>query len=67
MAQKRKLSDEEYIADDGVSCPYCGKPGTQNDGSFEMDGPTVWQNNSCNLCGAEWEDWYQLVFIQPRS
>ena len=56
---KKLLSQKEYVKKKGQICPACGGPASAEDGP-EMEGSDIWQNCSCEACGAIWVDYYKL-------
>ena len=55
--QKRR-----YIAVKGTRCPYCGSQDvTVSD--MQADGDTAWQAVTCDNCGKNWTDNYNLSDI----
>lgn len=61
MKTPLKEKVEKYLECDDF-CPWCGS--TDLDAShLESDISSTWQNNTCNSCGAKWQDIYKLVSI----
>lgn len=54
------LTDAEYVAKAGTVCPGCHSEQIEG-GSIEVDLGTATQPMTCNDCGAEWTDVYQLT------
>jgi hypothetical protein len=51
-----------YLACGGVQCPSCGS--TDISGSqFDVIEGACWQNITCQECGAEWTDEYELTTV----
>lgn len=58
----RKLTDEEYLAHDGVRCPFCRSRDIVGE-SVEINVGSATQDVYCNVCEAEWYDEYKLVAV----
>lgn len=50
-----------YVKND-TRCPFCGSSNLEGHGA-EIDGSGASQDISCNSCGEEWTDLYQLVGV----
>lgn len=46
----------------GCSCPNCGSDNISGD-SWDANGGFAFQEVSCNDCGYDWQDFYQLIGI----
>ena len=55
-----ELTSDEYKAKGGIVCPVC-QSGDIEGSSVEIDAGGAWQNITCNECGSEWTDFYQLT------
>jgi transcription elongation factor Elf1 len=55
-----KLTSDEYVLKEGMTCPSCGHTGCVEGERLDVDASGAWQNCSCNSCGAEWTDSYTL-------
>ena len=55
-----KLSNDEYVAEGGTRCPYCGGIDIQGQ-EVNIDAGQAWQDVICNTCGHEWQDTYTLT------
>jgi hypothetical protein len=53
---------EEYIAKDGVICPYCGSKDLHT-GDTDWDCGVMWMSCMCGDCDREWVDQYTLSGI----
>jgi DNA-directed RNA polymerase subunit M/transcription elongation factor TFIIS len=57
---------EKYLKEGGTHCPYCGSEnisaGYSPHDHFDEEG--MWQFVTCQDCGKEWKDIYQLVDIE---
>mgnify|MGYP001419004486 CR=1 FL=1 len=56
----------EYVKEGYAHCPICGSDEIEG-GSVEIDGKICWQSVHCIDCMAEWDDIYELTFIEIRS
>jgi len=55
------MTQEEYVEHAGNDCPLCkAKNSASLDGEIESDGVSAWGNCSCEVCGAMWNDVYEL-------
>lgn len=60
MSGQPTLTSEQYVAQGGGCCPYCGCGDIE--GHFvEIDGPKASQEVDCQLCKASWVDHYTLA------
>ena len=57
----RPMSDAEYAAGAGVSCPFCGSGDLEVVGGPQADGRDCWQEVECRACRKTWRDVYRLV------
>jgi len=55
------LTGKEYMKRKGTECPYCESNEIDGVGNTEQDGDTIWVDMRCNLCGAEWSDFFRLA------
>ena len=51
-----------YLASGGTECPNCHSSDITGS-QFDVDAGCCWQNISCNECGAEWTDEYELTTV----
>ena len=58
---KRPMSDAEYVAGTGVSCPFCGSSDLEVIEGPQVDGRDCWQEVECRDCGKTWRDVYHLA------
>jgi transposase-like protein len=60
----------QHVKDHGAHCPFCSSDEIEGDG-VEIDGGDAYQDVTCNDCGAEWSDRYQLasfiVYVRPEA
>jgi hypothetical protein len=56
----KKMTQEQYLNNRGFRCPFCREKSAENDGSFEAQGKTGYQDVNCGACGAKWVDKYEL-------
>ena len=54
------LTEKEYADKLGVTCPNCDKTEGVEAWDTEIGMGCAWQNCSCTLCGATWDDQYTL-------
>ena len=54
------LTEKEYADKLGVACPNCDKAEGVEAWDTEIGMGCAWQNCSCTLCGATWDDHYTL-------
>jgi hypothetical protein len=55
------MSDAEYVAGAGVSCPFCGSGDLEVIAGPQVDGRDCWQEVECRDCGKTWRDVYHLA------
>ena len=55
------LTGKEYVKRKGTECPYCESNEIDGVGKKEQDGDTIWVDMRCDLCGAEWSDFFRLA------
>lgn len=55
------MTDEEYVACNGLRCPFCGAENTMGAGQFTVDRGQASQQVFCHECGNAWEDIYKLI------
>jgi len=55
------MSDAEYVAGAGVSCPFCGSGDLETIEGPQVDGRDCWQEVECRDCGKSWRDVYHLA------
>jgi transposase-like protein len=59
------LTEEEYIDNGGVLCPYCKSKDIEAVGPVDLDGSYGVQRVVCSECEKEWSDCYTLTgFIE---
>jgi len=58
---KQPMSDAEYVAGAGVSCPFCGSGDLETIEGPQVDGRDCWQEVECRDCGKTWRDVYHLA------
>lgn len=58
--EKQFLTDDQYVAVDGLKCPNCHKDTIEGD-SWNSEAGHAWQDCSCLTCGATWNDTYKLI------
>lgn len=65
MLTKQQIDD--YVAQKGLRCPYCGSVGHITAGTAIPDSETtqINQNMLCRMCKREWQDVYNLASIVP--
>ena len=54
------LTEQEYVYKQGAVCPVCGSANLTVD-NMDVDGAEGSQPVSCDDCGREWTDNYQLT------
>ncbi len=59
-ALKEYHRNQEYISSRGIECPACGGPPAMA-GPLEAELDAIWQNCSCDDCGATWTDVFELT------
>ena len=60
------LNKKAHIKGKGLSCPFCGTSSIQ--GSFiEIETGKAFQQMGCTECGAEWQDVYKLIDMEPDA
>jgi len=57
----RTMSDAEYAAGAGVSCPFCGSGDLEVIEGPQVDGRDGWQEVECRTCRKTWRDIYRLA------
>lgn len=62
-------SNKEYLRHHGLLCPVCGGGPVHMTGPIRFLHPDAWNRDhvasmSCDVCGATWEDVYELVGYQ---
>ena len=64
----KEMTNKEYVAKKGLSCPYCHERTAEAVGDLEIDGPVAWLEVACNssTCGQIWTDEYNLVGWTPK-
>ena len=65
LSAPEALSQERidtYLKTGGVQCPDCNSPDITGS-QFDVDAGFCYQNVSCNACGAEWTDEYELTTV----
>lgn len=62
----KQLTDEEYVAKSGYSCPFCGSDQITGD-AWETTGQAATQEVSCNDCNKAWYDVYELVGYEDAT
>ena len=60
LFKDRPLTKREYVKHEGNVCPYCGREDIAG-GSFQFEGPSLYQEMSCNFCHKDWADSYKLT------
>ena len=55
------ISNEEYIKNGGVRCPFCKSDDIRTVGSLESCGINAFQSVACNCCGKNWTDEYTFT------
>jgi len=56
-----KAQKQDYLTSGGYLCPYCGSDNLSAD---SWDGEGKYQPVTCQSCGKEWRDVYELVGIE---
>jgi len=54
------LNNEQYIAEGGTRCPFCGSLDIEGQ-EVNIDAGQAWQDVYCNHCRKEWQDTYTLT------
>jgi len=55
------LTNEEYIQNDGNTCPNCRHKDSIEMGDLDAGCDEAWNNCKCTNCNATWVDVYQLT------
>lgn len=56
------MTDQQYVAANGLDCPSCGVYGASSTGHVQFDVPgALFEDNHCPACGATWVAQYSLV------
>ncbi len=49
----------------GTGCPFCGSDDVAG-GGWDSEAGTAWQRVQCDVCGAKWNEVYELAFAEAR-
>jgi len=60
------MTDEEYVAKQGVVCPFCRSERIDG-GDWDAMGEHAVQACKCDDCGREWLDQYRLIGYLPTD
>ena len=55
-----QLTPTEYAAKMGMVCPFC-LGSSMTTGHMQHDEQQAWMSVTCQVCGKEWNDVYQLT------
>ncbi len=58
-------TQEDYVADMGQNCPFCGTTSIEFDDLWCLSGSVVTQECICNDCDATWDEEYTLSGYTP--
>ena len=61
MNQEQK---QKYLANSGVTCPYCGSGQLDGEGC-DIEAGRAYQAIFCRNCAESWVDIYSLVDVSP--
>lgn len=59
IAEKLKLTVEQYLEHSGLKCPFCESDQITGD-EWNAEGSSATQEATCNECGGSWYDLYEL-------
>lgn len=59
--ENNMLTPQEYVAYDGIRCPFCESNTAETIGSLESNHGMVFQDCECRDCGKQWTDEYSLT------
>jgi hypothetical protein len=54
------LTEEEYLAVEGTSCPRCSSKAIEWTGKHHCDGKDLSHQVICIACNLVWDDWFTL-------
>ena len=60
------MTDQEYIDDRGVRCPFCRTNDIRGE-DINIEGGACSQEVWCNGCGEGWYDVYELRGYEPMN
>lgn len=60
-----KMTQEEFVAQAGHSCPFCGSREVTGGGLAKIVGPLIQAVWGCDTCDSEWVASYQLSGYDP--
>jgi len=53
-----------YLSVRGVRCPVCKDTNLRSTDDVQTDAGIAWQAVTCDNCGAQWEDLYDLTGVR---
>lgn len=63
---RKPMSQDEYVQNKGVKCPFCGDYDVQG-GPVEVDAGSATQEMDCLTCEKTWKDVYKLTGYRTES
>lgn len=57
---------KKYLKSGGIHCPHCNSENL-NTGHMNTDAGCAWQAVTCENCGEEWIDEYDLTGIRDQD
>jgi len=61
---RRQWLVRRYVAKEGLECPICHKAEGLRAGEGEPGGADIWQEVSCEQCGAVWDECYEVTGLE---
>jgi hypothetical protein len=58
-------TNEEYAANNGIKCPYCGSDDTEYTGSSSGEGAVIGSECKCLSCLRHWTEWTTITGWSP--
>ena len=57
----KQMTNEEYVAKQGLVCPYCGSVAIFAVGDMGAEADEAWGEVECLSCCRKWRDVFKLV------